>query len=131
MGPPAATVDEYIAGYPAEVQVRLRWLRSVVREIAPSASEGISYGMPAYKDGGVLIYFGAFKDHVGIYGAGGAAEAFATELKGRVTTKGSIQFRHDEPFPEDLLRRVVEHRVNESRAVIAARKAAKPGKSRA
>src|SRR5690349_5592077 len=101
MAPPPASVDEYISGFPVDVRERLNWLRRTVRELAPSASEGIAYGMPAYKEGGVLIYFGAFKDHVGVYGAGGAAEAFATDLRGRVTTKGSIQFRHDEPFPED------------------------------
>lgn len=121
----AANVDGYIAQFAPEVQERLRLLRGLVRELAPTATETIAYGMPTFKEGGTLVHFGAFKDHIGLYGASGAAEAFSAELAGNKTTKGSIQFPADLPLPLDLIRRILQFRVNEARQLSEARRAVK------
>ena len=123
--PIVSTIDDYIAGYPAEVQERLRTIRALVRGIAPNAIESISYGMPTFKEGGTLVHFAAFKNHIGLYGASGAAEAFKDEIGNNKTTKGSIQFPSDRPLPLDLIRRIVEFRVTEARERVASRGAAK------
>lgn len=121
----AVSVDAYIGQFPPEVQERLHLLRSLVRELAPNATETISYGMPTFKEGATLVHFGAFKDHIGLYGASGAAEAFSAELAAYKTTKGSIQFPTDRPLPVDLIRRILQFRVNEARQLVEARRAAK------
>ncbi len=126
--PTVSTVDDYIAGFPAEVQKRLQTVRALVREIAPNATEVISYGMPTFKEGGTLVHFAAFKKHIGLYGASGAAEAFKDEIGTNKTTKGSIQFPSDRPLPVELIRKIVEFRVREAREQLAERKAAKAGK---
>ncbi|MGE3076943.1 MAG: iron chaperone [Dehalococcoidia bacterium] len=128
---PAETVDEYIAGFPVEVGERLEVVRALVREVAPAATETISYGMPTYKEGGAtLVHFAAFKNHIGLYGASRAAEVFAVEIGKNKTTKGSIQFPSDRPLPVELIRKIVEFRVREAREQLAARKAAKARKAR-
>lgn len=128
---PIETIDDYIATFSGGVQERLQVLQDLVREIAPNATETISYGMPTFKEGGVtLVHFAAFKNHIGLYGASGAAGAFTDEIGDKKTTKGSIQFPSDRPLPLDLIRRIVEFRVLEARERVASLRAAK-AKSRA
>lgn len=112
----ASTVDEYIASFPAEVSGRLAHLRALVHEHAPGAAEGISYGMPAYKlKGKPLIYFAAFKNHIGLYATPSGHAAFADELSKYKQGKGSVQFPLNEPFPDDLVVRIVKFRVESLR----------------
>jgi uncharacterized protein YdhG (YjbR/CyaY superfamily) len=118
-----ATVDEYISGFPHEVAALLEAYRAAIREAAPEAEEGISYGMPAYKLGGPLVYFGAHKAHVGLYALPRAIEVFADRLAGLSTSKGAIQFPFDREPPLDLVRDIVRFRVEENRARLAARRA--------
>ncbi|MEO8539889.1 MAG: DUF1801 domain-containing protein [bacterium] len=127
----ADTIDAYIAQFPEEVQQRLHVLRELVHEFAPEATEAISYGMPTFRQGGNLVHFAAFKNHIGLYGASGAAEQFKDEIGSNKTTKGSIQFPSDQPLPLDLIRRIVEFRVNEARERIDARKAPMAATSKA
>lgn len=114
--PPFATIDEYIAQVPPEIQDRLQQIRKVVREAAPDAVEKISYQMPTFEtDGRNLVHFAAFKNHIGFYPTPSGTEEFAEELSVYKGGKGSVQFPLDQPLPLDLIRRVVLFRVEENR----------------
>ena len=111
------TVDEYIRAYPKDVQARLRAIRQTIKEIAPQAKEKISYQMPTfYTTRGNLVYFAAFKNHIGLYGStSSATEALAKALSAYKVTKGSIQFPSDKPLPLPLIRKIVKLRLKEQR----------------
>ena len=112
------TVDEYIRTFPESVQARLNEVRSIIRSKAPGANECISYGMPAYKSNGKpLVYFAAFKSHIGFYATPTGHEAFKDDLKIYKQGKGSVQFPLDQPLPVDLIKRIVTFRVEENNAV--------------
>ena len=104
-------IDEYIASFPKNVQVVLEELRQVVRDVAPEAEEVISYQMPAFKQKGILVYFGAFKNHIGFFPTASAVEAFKEKLSGYAVTKGTVRFPLDKPIPFDLVKRMVKFRV--------------------
>jgi uncharacterized protein YdhG (YjbR/CyaY superfamily) len=107
-------IDDYIAKMPRTAQRQLRTIRDTVRAEAPDATETIAYGMPAFKHHGVtLAAFGAFKAHVGFYPGASAIQAFASELHGYETAKGSIRFPLDHPMPVDLIRRIVQYKLEE------------------
>jgi uncharacterized protein YdhG (YjbR/CyaY superfamily) len=106
------TVDDYIAAYPTEIQERLQQIRSIVFEYAPEAVEYFSYGMPAYKHNGrQLLYFAAFKQHIGVYAMPECMETFERELAAYRHGKGSIQFPYNQPLPLYMIRQIVEYRV--------------------
>jgi uncharacterized protein YdhG (YjbR/CyaY superfamily) len=107
-------IAEYIAGFPKPIQEILQQLRAVVREAAPEAEECISYGMPAFRQGGILVYFAAFKSHIGFYPTASGIEKFQEELAPYRWAKGSVQFPLDQPLPDDLIRRMVQFRVGEN-----------------
>ena len=109
------TIDEYISTCPPGVQKTLKKLRKVIREAAPDAEEKIAYRMPAYVLNGPLVYFAAFKDHIGFFPTPGGVCAFKYELTGYKTSKGTIQFPLDKPLPYDLVRRIVRFRVEENK----------------
>lgn len=113
--PRPTTVDEYIAGFPPPVRKRLTAIRKAVRTAAPDAAEGISYGIPAYKQGRILVYFAAHTNHIGMYPAPRADAAFKKELAAYGGGKGTVQFPHDAPIPLDLIRRIVEFRASARR----------------
>jgi uncharacterized protein YdhG (YjbR/CyaY superfamily) len=115
------TIDTYIAGFPEDVQAILQQIRRTIHETAPEATEAISYGMPTFKLHGNLVHFGAFKSHIGFYPVPSGVEAFKDELAAYKQGKGSVQFPLDKPMPLDLIRRIVEFRVQESKAAKAAR----------
>ncbi len=108
-----STVDEYIAAQSETMQPILNQLREVIKNAAPTANEIISYGMPAYKIHGVLVYFSANKHHLGFYPTASPITVFSDELTAYKTSKGAIQFPEKTPIPFDLVRRIVEFRVNE------------------
>jgi uncharacterized protein YdhG (YjbR/CyaY superfamily) len=109
-----AGVDAYIAGFPAEVQAILQEVRATIRAAAPDADEIISYRMPAYRQGGVLVYFGGFNHHVGLYPPVGDPE-LAREAAPYAGEKGNLRFPYDQPIPHDLIRRIVAHRAAQQR----------------
>ena len=119
-----ATVDEYIASFPEETQVKLRELRATIRAAAPEAEEKISYQMPTFFLKGNLVYFAAWKKHIGFYAIPSANEAFQDELAAYTVSKGAVQFPLDQPLPVDLITRMVRFRVAENlaRAKAKARK---------
>ncbi|SEB28206.1 iron chaperone [Paenibacillus sp. 276b] len=104
-------VDEYIAQFPSDVQVKLRSLRQIIRDSAPNAVEKISYKMPTYAEHGNLVHFAAYSKHIGFYPGSSGIEAFKEELSRYKGAKGSVQFPLDQPLPEELIRRIVEFRV--------------------
>jgi uncharacterized protein YdhG (YjbR/CyaY superfamily) len=110
----AASIDEYIAGFPPEVQKRLQEVRALVRAAAPAATETISYGIPTFDmNGKHLVHFGGYKKHIGFYPTPSGTEAFQEELKHYKRAKGTVQLPLDQPLPADLIRRIVEFRVAE------------------
>jgi uncharacterized protein YdhG (YjbR/CyaY superfamily) len=112
----AATVDAYLAGFPDEVRAVLQDIRATVREAAPQADEAIKYGMPAYLLHGPLVYFSAFKKHIGFFCVTTGGGALAEELAPYAGPKGNLQFPLGKPVPLDLVRRIVELRVQENLA---------------
>lgn len=105
------TVDEYIAAFPVKVQTELQQIRQIILENAPEAAESIAYGMPAYKvNGKALVYFSAYKNHIGFYATPTGHTAFAEELGKFKQGKGSVQFPLDTPIPYDLIKRMVAFR---------------------
>ena len=107
------TVDAYISNFPANVQERLEKIRKIIKETAPDAVETISYGIPTYKKGNNLVHFAGYKKHIGFYPTPSGIEAFRRELSMYELSKGTVKFPLDKPVPYDLIKRIVEHRVNE------------------
>lgn len=111
----AETVDQYIEGFPPKVQAVLRKVRQTVRSAAPDADERISYRIPAYFLDGVLVYFAAFKSHIGFYPpvrGDARLEAAVAPFAGE---KGNLRFPLDEPIPYALITRIVKFRVKQNR----------------
>lgn len=105
-------VEEYLARVPEPARGTLRKVRAVIRSaVPPEATETISYGMPAFKHKGVLVWFAAFTDHCSLFPTASVIEAFKKELKGYRTSKGTIQFPTDKPLPTTLVKKLVKARV--------------------
>jgi len=108
------TIDEYIAAFPEETRKILEKLRRTIRRAAPGAEEAVSYQMPTFKLGGRnLVHFAAWKNHVGLYPQPSGTAAFQKDLARYKWAKGSIQFPLNEPLPYDLIKKIVEFRVQE------------------
>ena len=107
------TIDEYIATFPKNVQIILEEFRRAVREAAPNSIETISYQMPAFKQNGILVWFAAFKNHIGFFPKVSAIETFKGELSGYELSKGTIRFPLNKPIPFDLVKRIVMFRIKE------------------
>ncbi len=110
------SIDEYIAGFPPEVQAILEKVRKTIRTAAPDAEEAIKYQMPTFALKGNLVHFAAFKNHVGFYPAPTGIEEFKNELSVYQGGKGSVQFPLDKPIPFALISRIVKYRVKENLA---------------
>jgi uncharacterized protein YdhG (YjbR/CyaY superfamily) len=108
-----ATIDEYIAGFPAETQALLQEIRATVQAAAPDATEAIRYAIPTFILNGNLVHFAGFKNHIGFYPAPTGAEAFKKELSVYKAGKGSVQFPLEQPMPLELITRIVQFRVSE------------------
>lgn len=109
------TIDQYIAGFPKDIQVILEQVRATVRKAAPGARETIKYAIPTFMQNGNLVHFAAFKNHIGFYPTPGAGEEFKEALSIYKTGKGSVQFPLDQPMPLDLITKIVQWRVEKDR----------------
>ncbi len=107
----AAAVEAYIRGFPGPVRAKLNELRDLVRELVPEGEERISYRMPALAFHGIVVWFGGFEHHVGLYPGAAAVAAFAPELGDYKHAKGSIQLPLDRPLPRELIARIVKFNV--------------------
>ena len=108
------TIDQYIKTFPKDVQEILEKIRKTIHEAAPEANETISYQMPAFKlNGKNLVYFAAWKNHIGFYATPGGNKAFKKELSPYQGAKGSVQFPLDQPMPYDLIKQIAIFRAEE------------------
>jgi uncharacterized protein YdhG (YjbR/CyaY superfamily) len=104
-----SSIDEYIASFPDDRQKILKELRATIKTAAPDAEEKISYNMPAFTLKGRLIYFGAWKNHIAIYGTPSTTlDLLKDEVSIYKTEKGALQFPFDKPLPLDLISKIVE-----------------------
>ncbi len=110
----ATGIDKYIASFPKDTQKLLEQLRATIMKAAPDAEEVISYQMPAYKYHGMLVYFAAYKDHIGFYPTPSGIEAFKKELSVYKNAKGSVQFPLDKPIPLQLITKIVAFRTRKN-----------------
>lgn len=115
-------IDEYIAGFPKDVQEILQKIRMTIREEAPDAEEAIKYQIPTFTLKGNLVHFAASKNHIGFYPTPQGIEEFVDELTPYASGKGSAQFPLDKPIPFDLIRRIVRFRVEKNLAKVEAKK---------
>ncbi len=119
----ATSIDEYIAEFPPEVQKVLQEVRAVIKAAAPEATETISYAIPTFDlKKRHLIHFAGYKSHIGLYPTPSGTERFEEELKSYKQGRGSVQFPLSQPVPFDLIRRIVEFRLQE----VTAKSAKKP-----
>lgn len=107
------TIDQYISSYPKDVRISLKKIRIAIRLTAPEAEETIKYGIPTFQLHGDLVYFAAYKNHIGFYPTSSAIKAFRGELVPFETAKGTIRFPLDQPLPIGLVKRIVKYRVKE------------------
>jgi uncharacterized protein YdhG (YjbR/CyaY superfamily) len=121
----ATTVKEYISNIPEEKKEGFLAIMEIILKNAPTATEGISYGMPAYKLNGMLIYIACQQKHYGIYPMAATIVQFADELKEYTTSKGTIQIPHSAKIPKQLIAAIVKFRVAENAKKVESKKAAK------
>src|SRR6202047_1616911 len=118
----AKDIDGYISQFPADVQAILQQVRTTISSAAPEAKETISYLMPAFKLHGILVYFAAWKTHIGLYPPISGDKALEGAVARYAGPKGNLQFPLDEPIPYDLIERIVKLRVKQDAARAAARR---------
>ncbi|MGC4057137.1 MAG: DUF1801 domain-containing protein [Chitinophagaceae bacterium] len=117
-------IDAYISGFPEDIRKRLSQVRKAISSAAPEASETISYGMPAFWLEGPLVYFAAYKNHIGFYPTASGIRNFEKELQPYTYSKGAIQFPHSEQLPLALIQKITRARVTENRQKATAKKGA-------
>jgi uncharacterized protein YdhG (YjbR/CyaY superfamily) len=115
-------IDGYVSQFPDEVQAVLEKVRATIRHAAPEAKEVISYMMPAFKQHGILVYFAAWKKHIGLYPPISGDKTLEKAFARYAGPKGNLQFPLDEPIPYDLIERIVKLRVKQDTAKAAARR---------
>jgi len=108
------SIDEYIALFPEGIQKKLQEIRATIKTAAPGTEEKISYQMPTFAQKGILVYFAAWKDHIGFYPTSSGTQAFKHELSVYESTKGTVKFPLEKPLPLDLISRIVKFRLAEN-----------------
>jgi uncharacterized protein YdhG (YjbR/CyaY superfamily) len=111
---PAETMDEYIAGFPKNIQTILKKIRATIRKAAPNAEEAIKYQIPTFVQNGNLVHFAAYEHHIGFYPTSKAIVKFKKELSPYEQSKGTIRFPLDKPIPLDLIGRIAKSRVQDN-----------------
>jgi uncharacterized protein YdhG (YjbR/CyaY superfamily) len=119
---PPKSIDEYIAAFSPEVQAVLEGVRLTIGNAAPGAQETISYQIPAFTLSGVLVYFAAFKNHIGFYPPVKGDATLKNAVSGYVGNKGNLRFLLDQPIPFDLIERIVKLRVKKNLMKAAAKR---------
>ena len=110
----AKDTEEYIRDFPKEIGDRLNEIRKRIKKTAPRAEETISYGMPAFKlNGKALVYFAAFKNHIGFFPTPSGINKFEKELREYKTSKGTLRFAYDKSIPLGLIERITRFRAKE------------------
>jgi uncharacterized protein YdhG (YjbR/CyaY superfamily) len=107
-------VDEYIALFTNDVQIKLQQLRQAIKDAAPDAEECISYQMPAYKQHGALVYYAVYKKHIGFYPTASGISNFIDKFEKIKSSKGAVQLPIDKPLPLALIKKIVSFKVREN-----------------
>lgn len=107
------SIDDYINQFPDEIKSKLEAIRFIIKKAAPKAEEVISYGMPAFKQNKVLVYFAVGKNHIGFYPTPNPIKVFSKELERYKTSKGAIQFPLDQKIPLRLISKITKYRILE------------------
>lgn len=107
----ATNVDEYISTAPKEAQEKLRQIRALIKEVAPDATEKISYGIPYYGYKGRLVYFAYAKNHIGLYAMPSYLEGYDSEIQKYRTGKATLSFPLDEKLPLTLIKELIKQGV--------------------
>jgi uncharacterized protein YdhG (YjbR/CyaY superfamily) len=118
---PPKSIDEYIAAFPTDVRVILEKIRVTISHAAPEAQELLSYGMPAFRRDGILVYFAAFKNHIGLYPPVSGGARLKKELTPYAGPKGNLKFPLNRPIPYAVIKKVVLLRMKEDCSRAAAR----------
>jgi uncharacterized protein YdhG (YjbR/CyaY superfamily) len=108
------TIDDYIAAFSPDVQAILERIRLTIRKAAPGAQETISYRIPAFTQHGVLVYFAAFKNHIGLYPPVSGDARLEKAISPYANEKGNLRFPLNQPIPCDLIERIVKLRVKQN-----------------
>jgi uncharacterized protein YdhG (YjbR/CyaY superfamily) len=116
-----ATIDEYMLGLAPDVRAILQKVREAVRNAAPDAEEVISYRMPAFKLNGIIVYFAAFKKHIGLYPPVKGDARLELAVAPYAGPKGNLKFPLDEPIPFDLIERIARFRLKQNLARIGSK----------
>ncbi|WP_169239089.1 iron chaperone [Candidatus Roseilinea sp. NK_OTU-006] len=124
---PPATIDEYIASFPPDIQAILQKIRATIRKAAPDAQEVISYRMPAFRQHGILVYFAAFRKHIGLFPPVRGDAKLEKAASVYAGPKGNLRFPLDEPIPYALIARIVKLRVKQDSVRSQAKKRRKKG----
>jgi len=112
------SIDEYIAGFPGDVQQILEKIRATIKKAAPTAEEAIKYQIPTFVLNGNLVHFAAHKNHIGFYPAPQGIEEFKKELSAYESSKGAVRFPLDKPIPYSLITRIVKFRVRKNQTKV-------------
>lgn len=115
-------IDDYISLFPGETQAVLQELRAAIMAAAPGAEAVISYAMPGFKLGGMLVWFAAYKAHIGFYPVGSGTEEFREAQSGYKVSRGTVQFPLDRPLPLGLITGIAKFRVEQNRRAAAAKR---------
>ncbi|HEX6332968.1 MAG TPA: DUF1801 domain-containing protein [Flavisolibacter sp.] len=107
------SVDAYLSTFTPDIRQRLQQVRETIRKVAPGAEEVISYGIPAFRLQGRVIYFAGFKNHISVYPAPRTVPEFQEELAVYKGGKGTVQFPLNEKLPLDLIARIARFRLQE------------------
>ena len=116
-----SSIDDYIEPFPPDVHAILQRIRRTIRRAAPGAEEKISYRIPAFAQNGIVLWFAAFKNHIGLFPPVKGDAALQRAMAPYANAKGNLRFPLDEPIPYRLIERIARLRVKQNRA-----KAAKP-----
>ena len=116
------TIDDYIADFPEDVQVKMEKVRAAIRKAAPQAEEAVKYGVPTFVLHGNLIHFGGYKNHIGLYPGSKPIEEFEEELSGYGTSKGTVKFPLDKRIPLGLIGKITKYCVDLNLEKAAAKK---------
>lgn len=107
-------IDQYISAFPEEVQKKLTRLRTLINQLAPDATEKISYQIPTFFLNGNLVHFAAYSKHIGFYPSSSGIAQFEQDLSGYKYSKGTVQFPLDQPLPIELITKIVKFRIGEN-----------------
>ena len=109
------TVDSYISSFDGRKKSILSDFRKKIKSLSPTSVESMSYGMPSYKlNNKPLVYFAAFKEHIGFFPTPSGIDALEEETKPYRSGKGTLQFKLDKPIPWDLVEKIVKYRVSQN-----------------